>query len=394
MAKETRAEAVNNQLEADALVLTGAAIVGIKDGVQEVAENKAALARKIAEPGDQRHIAHPIDDLVTNSKNLISDISNKLEAAYSTGDMNIKHSQARQPHPIDTALQARDSAITATTDMLAQKGPVEGTRAFSAIAAGIAAENAISPSAKAKAMGSVTDIASELRTANGIKDALPINARDFEHLTLLPQLPSAERLNRMKELSDAGKDVEVVTMQMSSVPYGWAAFGGGSALAAGMVLNNRDKERADEIATLPLNEQKAIAYDEGHTNTEKKARALEKFPELQEAFQAYDEANVRANKLFPEPVNHNHSFEGQYGGQSEASGKRASYSFQASQAIYDAIKNGQPIPHEQKHEQHTKATQILENELASLPVNARSIVLDRIAENTSNHIEQQDMKLS
>jgi len=168
MATETKAETVNNQLEADTLVLTGAAIVGIKDGVQEVAENKAELAKKMLEPGDQRHIAHPLDDLVADTKNLVSDISNKVEAAYSAGDMNIHHSRDRQPHPIDNTA----TAINATYDTLQAKGAVEGTRAGAAMMAAGITEAVITPSGKAKAVGTITDIATDTKAITSAEHAI------------------------------------------------------------------------------------------------------------------------------------------------------------------------------------------------------------------------------
>ena len=168
MATETKAETVNNQLEADTLVLTGAAIVGIKDGVQEVAENKAVLAKKMLEPGDQRHIAHPLDDLVADTKNLVSDISNKVEAAYSAGDMNIHHSRDRQPHPIDNTA----TAINATYDTLQAKGAVEGTRAGAAMMAAGITETVITPSGKAKAVGTIADIATDTKAIKSAEHAI------------------------------------------------------------------------------------------------------------------------------------------------------------------------------------------------------------------------------
>lgn len=371
MATETKTGALNNQLEADALVLTGAAIVGIKDGVKEVAENKVALAKKMLEPGDQLHIAHPLDDLVADTKNLVSDISHKVEAAYSAGDMNIRHSQDRQPHLIDKAMQARDDAIATTADTLLDKGLVEGTRTASAIAASVATENLISPSGKGKAIQTALDVTGDAKVAGAAMNALPIDKEDLSHLTMLPQIPSSARIDKMYELSDAGKDVELVKMQMSTVPYAWTTFGGASAMAAGYVLHNRDQEHADKLAKLPINEQKAAAFEEGHVNQKKKEEALTKFPDLKEAFEAYDQARAKAEKLYPEPSNHGHSFEGQYGGQSEASGKRASYSFQASQAIYDALKKGDPIPHQQDQHSSLQGEKLTPTDL--------SIVLQQMA---------------
>ena len=392
MATETKAETVNNQLEADALVLTGAAIVGIKDGVQEVAENKAAIAKKMLEPGDQRHLAHPLDDLVTDAKHLISDISNKIEAAYSAGDMNLGHSKNRQPHPIDNT----SAALSATYETLAEKGAVEGTRAGAKMMAAGITETIVSPSTKIKAINAASEMLTEVKSIETLKNALPINAKDLEHLTLLPQLPSAERLNKMKELSDAGKDIEVVKMQMSSVPYGWLAFGGGSAIAAGTVLANHEKENADKIALLPINEQKAIAFESGHSNEKVKTATLEKFPELKTAYQAYDEVVREAFKKYPGPSSDSNTFEGQYGGQSETGSKRSSYIYQHTQAITDAIKNGQEIPREAQPERHTNATHILERELAALNSDARNIVLNRMAQNANTHNSalQQNVEIS
>lgn len=381
MAAETRTGIVNDQTEADALVITGAAMVGIKDGVVQIAEKKADFVGKVLEPADQRHLAHPLDDFVTDAKHLVSDISNKIEAAYSPGDMNLGHSQARQPHPIENT----SAALSATYETLAEKGAVEGTRAGAAMMASVATDTLINPSGKAKAIETVLDVSAEAKAADTVKNALPINNNDFSHLTMLPQIPSAARVDKMYELSDAGKDVELVKMQIATVPYAWGMFGGASAIAAGAVLYNRDKEYADKIAQLPINEQKSIAFESGRSNEKIKAATLEKFPELKTAYQAYDEVVAEAFKKFPGPSIDSHTFEGQYGGQSEAGSKRSSYIFQHTQAISDAIKNGQEIPSETQLEKHSGAAHILEQELAALNPDARNMVLNRIAQNANTH---------
>lgn len=168
MVTETKAGEVSKQAEVDALVITGAAMVGMKDGVEQVAENKAEFVRKALEPGDQRHLAHPLDDLVTNTKHLVSDISNKIETAYSAGDMNLGHSQARQPHPIENT----SLALSVTYETLAEKGAVEGTRAASAMVAAGITETIVTPSGKAKAVKAIADITTEAKAITGTEHAI------------------------------------------------------------------------------------------------------------------------------------------------------------------------------------------------------------------------------
>lgn len=157
MATETKAGELNNQEEADALVYAGAAMVGVNDGIKEAADSKIAFAAKAIEPGDQHHIQHPLDNLVNDTKHLVSDISNTLQAAYSTGDMNLGHSQARQPHPLDNA----SAALSATYENLAEKGPVEGVRAGSAMIALSTIDLTTNPSGKLGIINKALDISKE-----------------------------------------------------------------------------------------------------------------------------------------------------------------------------------------------------------------------------------------
>lgn len=157
----TQAKVDSQQQDADALVITGAAMVGAGNGVKKVINDKAELAENLIKPGDQRHIAHPVDELVTDVKNLASDVSAAWDAVKTPGDMRIEN----QPHPVDQAMQARNDAISATTRIFEEKGVVDGTYAFSAVAAGVVVENAISPSGKLHAVEAVVDVAGGVNTA-------------------------------------------------------------------------------------------------------------------------------------------------------------------------------------------------------------------------------------
>lgn len=163
MATEAKVDLQQKTADANAWVITGAAMVGATDGVKKIVEDKADIAKKLIEPGDQHNIAHPLDDIASGAKSLSSGISNTWQAATAPGDMNIDHSAARQPHPIDKTLQAHDAAIAATTDMLSEKGPVEGTRAASAVAAGVVVENVVNPSGKLKAVEAIADVAHDTK---------------------------------------------------------------------------------------------------------------------------------------------------------------------------------------------------------------------------------------
>lgn len=190
MATEAKVDLQQKTADADAWVITGAAMIGATEGIQKVADDKANLAKKIIEPGDQRNIAHPLDDLVTGAKTLVSGISNTWQAATAPGDMNIDHSSARQPHPIDKTLQAHHAAIAATTEMLTEKGPVEGTRAASAVAAGVVAENVVSPSGKLKAVEAIADVAHDTKTLVRADNALQgeyISAAEAAKAVAIPQ---------------------------------------------------------------------------------------------------------------------------------------------------------------------------------------------------------------
>jgi hypothetical protein len=163
MATEAKVDLQQKTADANAWVITGAAMVGATDGVKKIVEDKADIAKKLIEPSDQHNIAHPLDDIASGAKSLASGISNTWQAATAPGDMNIDHSAARQPHPIDKTLQAHDAAIAATTDMLSEKGPVEGTRAASAVAAGVVVENVVNPSGKLKAVEAIADVAHDTK---------------------------------------------------------------------------------------------------------------------------------------------------------------------------------------------------------------------------------------
>lgn len=149
----------------DAVVIAGAAMVGAAQGTKDLLERKAAMAGKAIEPGDQRTIPHPLDNSITYVKELASRVSNAWQEVATPGDMNLARSEARRPHPVDKTIQSHTNAVTATTDMLSEKGLVEGTRASSAVAAGIIAEGALTPSGKMKAVDAALDVAQDGKAA-------------------------------------------------------------------------------------------------------------------------------------------------------------------------------------------------------------------------------------
>ena len=120
-------------------VLAGAALVGVTEGTaaalkqksQETSTLGARLGAALIEPGDQRHIPHPWEQF----KSRVLWTYNYLATP---GDMNINHS----PHPADTTMQLHTAMVNKTADTLAEKGLVEGVRAISAVAAGIAVGSA------------------------------------------------------------------------------------------------------------------------------------------------------------------------------------------------------------------------------------------------------------
>lgn len=198
-----------------------------------------------------------------------------------------------------------------------------------------------------------------------IKRAIPDSVADAAWALTPLQHASASRMAKFDALervdarivgtAAANKAaVDGVKLQMSTVGMSISGILTGAVGTTVYVLNKDDADKAAVNAKLPLNEQKALAYEVGHNNQEKRKESLEKYPDLKEAFAAYDAANAEAIQRFPESkAAHNASFEGQYGGQSEASSKQSSYTYQASQAIYNAIKNGEPIPHEPQPEKHS-----------------------------------------
>jgi hypothetical protein len=197
-----------------------------------------------------------------------------------------------------------------------------------------------------------------------IKRAIPDSVADaawaltpFQHASAsrMAKFDALERVDaRIVGTAAANKAaVDGVKLQMSTVGMSISGILTGAVGTTVYVLNKDEAEKAAANAKLPLNDQKALAYEAGHINQEKRKESLEKYPDLKEAFAAYDAANAEAQKRFPESELHNSSFEGQYGGQSEASSKQTSYTYQASQAIYNAIKKGEPIPHESQLEKHS-----------------------------------------
>lgn len=116
-------------------VLAGAALVGAKDGITTAMVNNAeelrSQAAALTEPGDQRHIPHPWENL----KNRVLWTVNYL---VTSGDMNFKHS----PHPAETTMQLHTALVNQTADTLTEQGLVEGVRLTSATVATIAVDSA------------------------------------------------------------------------------------------------------------------------------------------------------------------------------------------------------------------------------------------------------------
>ncbi len=96
----------------EAAVIAGAAMVGAAQGTKGVLEQKAAMAGKAIEPGDQRNIPHPLDNSISFVNKLASGVSNAWQAAATPGDMNLARSEARQPHPFDKTMQAHSHAVS------------------------------------------------------------------------------------------------------------------------------------------------------------------------------------------------------------------------------------------------------------------------------------------
>jgi hypothetical protein len=115
----------------NAKVLVGAALVGAGEGVMHAAENEAATVSKLIEPGDQRHILHPLDETIAG-------IRGALRKIATPGDMNLNQS----PHPVDDAVNLHQAMLQKTTDTLTEKGLVEGVRIGSVAVATVLAENA------------------------------------------------------------------------------------------------------------------------------------------------------------------------------------------------------------------------------------------------------------
>ena len=113
-----------------------------------------------------------------------------------------------------------------------------------------------------------------------IKDFLPMSARDAAHLVFLPQNPSPERIARYTELLGAEYASHATKVQMAGVPYAWASFGGGAAVAANYVAssvggeekNNAELSKAFQAA-VAKNNDKAM-QQLGHDNPELKGAAL------------------------------------------------------------------------------------------------------------------------
>jgi hypothetical protein len=85
-----------------------------------------------------------------------------------------------------------------------------------------------------------------------VQDALPMSTRDLAHLMFTPQNPSPERLAKAIELRKVDGDwVRHAKMQIATVPYASATYGGSAAYAASKVMDYaHSKERHyDDYAT-------------------------------------------------------------------------------------------------------------------------------------------------
>ncbi len=126
------------------------------------------------------------------------------------------------------------------------------------------------------------------------KDFLPMSARDLAHLMFMPQNASPVRMERFKELLESGvqaNNIHGMRMQMSGVPYAWATFGGGAAIAANTVVNGieADKEsvKNEARAKLSPSELKALVFEESVNVASKEKEALKQFPDLKTHFEQY-----------------------------------------------------------------------------------------------------------
>lgn len=140
MSQEKQNEDVN---AADA---AAAMLLGIGDGVKHKIDDINARSSRLITPGDQRHIPHPVDDVMAG-------ISGALQTLATPADMNIRHSA----HPVDHILDAHEALVRTTADNFSEKGLTQGLRELSAFATAAAIDN-VDPFKKLNAIENITEV--------------------------------------------------------------------------------------------------------------------------------------------------------------------------------------------------------------------------------------------
>lgn len=173
---------------------------GIGDGIQNAVSERRETASKLTEPGDQRHIPHPIDDLAAG-------VSSVWQAVTTPADMNIRHSA----HPVDAVTNTHGALVSASADLFAEKGVEQGIRQLTALATVAAIDNA-DPFKKFQLLDNVADVANIAESvAKGDKAVevlqtwakitpIPIDWNTYEHLLGYGSQPP--KLKPLRDFSD------------------------------------------------------------------------------------------------------------------------------------------------------------------------------------------------
>ena len=184
----------NDDMNAGAAVT--AVMLGVGDGISQVIKDKGDQASQLITPGDQHHIAHPIDDT-------FADISGVWQTLTTPADMNIKHSV----HPVAALNDAHDALVSATADNFSEKGLEQGLRDFSAFAT-VAVIETVDPFKKLNILENIADVANVadgekvgkiLQITNKVTP-VPIDWNTYEHLLGYGSQPP--KLKPLRDFSD------------------------------------------------------------------------------------------------------------------------------------------------------------------------------------------------
>lgn len=188
----------NDDMNAGTAVTT--VMLGVGDGINQKINDTGDRASRLIAPGDQRHIAHPVDDFVSG----ISGVWRKLTTP---ADMNIKHSA----HPVDALNNAHDALVSATVNNFSEKGLEQGLRDFSAFATAAVIET-VDPLKKLNTLENIGEVANMADiVADGEKvgkilqitnkvTPVPIDWNTYEHLLGYGSQPP--KLNPLRDFSD------------------------------------------------------------------------------------------------------------------------------------------------------------------------------------------------